>query len=96
MGKIISKPYSVKGGDNFNRIFGRNKVNAEIKDIFISKRKCKELINAYEEYIDFLSEDYKNIFMIAHTHGFKCSKETIEKGRELRNIIKKLRERHGI
>ena len=53
----------------------------------------KELIKKLEEYIEFLNSENKGAIQIAILHHFKYSNEVIEKGIELREEIKLLKEK---
>lgn len=47
----------------------------------------KKLIQAYKDYINFLTEAYDQVFQIAKIHGYCCSKESVEKGEMMRMRI---------
>lgn len=49
-----------------------------------------KLIKAYKEYIDFLTKEYAEVFMIANAHGYHCSDESTMRGHQLRDEIHKL------
>ena len=55
-----------------------------------------ELIIAYQEYIHFLSKAYDEVFNIANIHGYNCSEQEIEFGRQKRDNIKELEEECGV
>ena len=55
-----------------------------------------ELIKAYKEYINFLGEEYDEVFNIANIHGYNCEEYKINLGQQMRNAIKKLEEECGI
>lgn len=55
-----------------------------------------ELIKAYQEYIHFLSKAYDDAFTLAWVHGYRCSEQEIEFGRQLRDNIKELEEKCGV
>lgn len=49
-----------------------------------------KLIQAYKDYINFLTEAYDEVFQIATIHGYCCSKESVEKGEMMRSAIREL------
>lgn len=49
-----------------------------------------KLIKAYKEYIDFLTKEYVEVFMIADAHGYHSSDESVLLGQQLRDKIRKL------
>lgn len=49
-----------------------------------------KLIKAYKEYIDFLTKEYVDVFMIADAHGYQSRDESVLLGQKLRNKIHKL------
>ena len=51
-----------------------------------------ELIEAYKEYINILTEEYNEVFNIANIHGYNCEEYKINLGQQMRNAIKKLEE----
>lgn len=55
-----------------------------------------ELIKAYQEYIHFLSKAYDDVHVLAWVHGYRCSEQEIEFGRQLRDNIKELEEKCGV
>ena len=55
-----------------------------------------DLIKAYKEYINFLSEESDEVFNIANIHGYNCEEYKINLGQQMRNAIKKLEEECGI
>ena len=54
------------------------------------KLKEKELLNAYKNYIDFLSKAYDDVFLFANSHGYTCSETEIRIGQQLRDEIEML------
>lgn len=49
-----------------------------------------KLIKAYKEYIDFLTKEYVEVFMIADAHGYHSRDESVLLGQQLRDNIQKL------
>lgn len=54
------------------------------------KLKEKELLNAYKNYINFLSKAYDDVFLFANSHGYTCSETEIKLGQQLRDKIEML------
>jgi len=52
----------------------------------------KELIEAYEEYIQLLSDEEVANLAFLYVHGIRTDPQLVEKGKELREKIKKLKE----
>ena len=55
----------------------------------------KKLINKLDEYIVFLNNVNEGPISLAWIHGWKCPKEDIEKGKQLRKEIEELRKKRG-
>jgi hypothetical protein len=49
-----------------------------------------KLIKAYKEYIDFLTKEYVEVFIIADAHGYHSRDESVLLGQQLRDKIHKL------
>lgn len=49
-----------------------------------------KLIKTYKEYIDFLTKEYVEVFMIADAHGYQSRDESVLLGQKLRDEIHKL------
>jgi hypothetical protein len=60
------------------------------------KAKELELVQAYREYIHFLSKAYDDVHVLAWVHGYRCSEQEIEFGQQLRNNIKELEDECGV
>jgi hypothetical protein len=52
----------------------------------------KELIKAYEEYIELLGKENNKLYGIAYVHGWRGDGEDIAKGEELRQRIAELKQ----
>lgn len=50
-----------------------------------------QLINKFDEYLNFLNEANNGPINIAWIHGWRCSKDDIEKGENLRKEIENLK-----
>jgi hypothetical protein len=56
--------------------------------------KTKELIFAYDAYINLLGEEIDSLVKFSHTHGYKGNEETYLKGMELREKIDKIKKKN--
>jgi ADP-dependent phosphofructokinase/glucokinase len=51
------------------------------------------LIKLYDDYLNFLFHANNEAILIAFAHGWKCTKETYEQGKEYRKKIEDLKEK---
>lgn len=51
----------------------------------------KELIAAYDEYLEFLGEAEKHMLRFVVTHGFRYPDSMVERGKEMRKRIELLK-----
>ena len=66
--------------------------NARLKENLIELTDFIELIKAYEEYIELLGKENKDLVGIAFVHGWRGNKEYSDKGEELRQRIAELKQ----
>jgi len=52
-----------------------------------------ELIKAQEDYIVFLTEEYRKIFTVAYINHYQVSNKSIDAGEKKRKVINNLREK---
>ena len=50
------------------------------------------LIEAYDEYISLLAESEASLLWLAHTHGYRCSDNSVKRGEQLRERIAELKQ----
>ncbi len=55
----------------------------------------KELIEAYDEYIELLSSSERSLIGLAYSHGFRFPEAKVKRGAELRAQISDLKSRLG-
>lgn len=51
----------------------------------------KELIEAYDEYIELLGRGESSMIGLAIAHGYRCPREMVDRGIELRTKIAELK-----
>lgn len=51
----------------------------------------EKLFAAYDEYISLLAQSEKSMFGLAHVHGYQCPQNLVDRGKELRSEIERLK-----